>query len=68
VRYCGVAALANGGAIACGLRLALTHLRGSENVNLFETVHQNTATINRDACNAESWFPTLTPFEANSII
>ena len=28
-----------GVAIACGLRLAVTRLRGSENVNLYETVH-----------------------------
>ncbi len=27
-------------AIACGLRLAVTRLRGSENVNLYETVHE----------------------------
>ena len=26
-------------AMACGLRLAVTRLRGSENVNLYETVH-----------------------------
>ncbi len=38
-RHCGVAVLDKGGAIACGLRLAVTRLRGSENVNLYETVH-----------------------------
>jgi len=31
--------LTMGVAIACGLRLAVTRLRGSENVNLYETVH-----------------------------
>ncbi len=31
--------LTRGVAIACGLRLAVTRLRGSENVNLYETVH-----------------------------
>ena len=39
MRHCGVAVLGKGPAIPCGLRLGLTHLGGSEPVNISLTEH-----------------------------